>query len=67
MSKKKRKECCYTGIFSKIDHIENRINEIKNQLANLMENLTDHDGEKARLNDIELATTLVGAESQGAA
>ena len=65
MSKKKRKECCYTGIFNKIDHIENRINEIKNQLANLKENLIDHDGEKARLNDIELAATLMGTESQG--
>ena len=65
MSKKKRKECCYTGIFNKIDHIENRINEIKNQLTSLKDGLIDHNDEKVRLDDIEIAATLMGTESQG--
>jgi regulator of replication initiation timing len=51
MSKKKRKECCYAGIFNKIDHIENKINEIKTQLTNLKDNFIDHNGDEVHLNE----------------
>ena len=51
MNRKKRKECCYAGIFNKIDHIENKINEIKTQLTNLKDNFIDHNGDEAYLNE----------------
>jgi len=63
----KRKEC-YTGIFNKIDCIEDKIGEIKEQLANLKKgflegtaeknDVTEADAEKALL-EIVSETTIV--------
>jgi hypothetical protein len=64
----KRKEC-YTGIFNKIDCIEDRISEIKEQLANLKKgflegtakdnSITEADAEKALLEIV--SETTIGA------
>jgi hypothetical protein len=72
----KRKEC-YTGIFNKIDCIEDRISEIKEQLVNLKKGFlegpaenngaTEVDAEKALLEIISETTigTLLESDSQG--
>ena len=72
----KRKEC-YTGIFNKIDCIEDRISEIKEQLANLkkgfLEDATENNGpneaaaEKALLEIVNETTigALLEPNSQG--
>jgi len=72
----KRKEC-YTGIFNKIDCIENRISEIKEQLANLkkgfLKGTTENNGvteaaaEKALLEIVNETTigALLEPDSQG--
>ena len=72
----KRKEC-YTGIFNKIDCIEDRISEIKEQLANLKKgflegnnnNGASHEAaaEKALLEIVNETTigALLKSESQG--
>ena len=72
----KRKEC-YTGIFNKIDCIEDRISEIKEQLANLKKGflegvseaagVTEADAEKALLEIVSESTigALLESDSQG--
>ena len=58
MSDKKRKTC-YSGIFSKIDHIEKRINEIKEQLAHLKDGFEESTQEEICLDEVEAEQALL--------
>jgi len=54
----KRKEC-YLGIFNKIDCIEDRIVQIKEQLAELKEGFLNAGNEEARMDEIEAEKALL--------
>ena len=54
----KRKEC-YTGIFNKIDCIEDRISEIKKQLANLKEGFLNGTSGESFLNEAQAEKALL--------
>ena len=47
------KKECYIGIFNKIDCIEDRIIEIKEQLASLKEGFLNRDEEEVCLDEVE--------------
>ena len=55
---KKRQEC-YLGIFIKIDCIEDRIIEIKEQLANLKEGFLGSDNAEICVDEIEAEKALL--------
>jgi len=54
----KRKEC-YNGIFNKIDCIENRILEIKEQLASLKEGFVSTATQEVCIDEIEAEKALL--------
>ena len=60
----KRKEC-YVGIFNKIDHIEDKINEIKEQIANLKQGLLGEKHKKPHTTKLETKKTPVDVKAPG--
>jgi hypothetical protein len=63
--KDKRKEC-YMGIFSKIDSIEERIAQIKEQLVNLKEGYLTSDNEEVCFDEIEAEKALLEIVNEAA-
>jgi len=53
------KKECYVGIFNKIDCIEDRIIQIKEQLASLKEGFLNRDDEELCLDEIEAEKALL--------
>ena len=62
---KKRQEC-YLGIFNKIDCIEDRIIEIKEQLANLKEGFLGPDNAEICVDEIEAEKALLEIVNEAA-
>tara|TARA_R110002110_G_scaffold40452_2_gene129377 strand:- start:436 stop:669 length:234 start_codon:yes stop_codon:yes gene_type:complete len=60
---KKRQEC-YLGIFNKIDCIEDRIMEIKEQLASLKEGFSNTDNLEVCVDEIEAEKALLEIMSE---
>ena len=60
----KRKEC-YSGIFNKIDYIEDKIIQIKEQLATLKEGFLNTDTDEACLDVIEAEKALLEIVNEG--
>jgi len=58
MSSKKRNEC-YIGIFNKIDHIEDRINDIKDQLLKLREDFSANEEDEVCIDEVEAEQALL--------
>ena len=56
---------CYTGIFNTIDGIEERIIEIKKQLATLKKSLSRDSGTDVYTNEIKNEGLSLDAETQG--
>ena len=63
---KKKNSNCYMGLFNKIDHIDERINEIKDQLASLREGFLNAENEEVCLDEIEAEQALLEIMSEGA-
>ena len=55
----KKRNQCYTGIFNKIDCIEDRIMQIKEQLTTLREGFLNADNEEVCLDEIEAEQALL--------
>jgi predicted metal-binding transcription factor (methanogenesis marker protein 9) len=64
----KKTKDCYIGIFSKIDHIEERITQIKEQLAELRLGFIKSDDEAAEvcMDEIEAEKALLEIVSENA-
>ena len=62
---KKRQEC-YLGIFNKIDCIEDRIMEIKEQLASLKEGFLSTDTAEVCVDEIEAEKALLEIMNEAA-
>ena len=60
---KKRKDC-YLGIFTKIDSIETRIIEIKDQLASLKKGYLDTHNEDGGIDEAEAEQAYAGGTSE---
>jgi|3_EtaG_2_1085321.scaffolds.fasta_scaffold05650_3 regulator of replication initiation timing len=60
----KRKEC-YAGIFNKIDHIEDKINEIKEQIVNLKQGLLGEKHKKPHTTKLETTKTPIDTKAPG--
>lgn len=60
----KRKEC-YAGIFNKIDHIEDKINEMKEQIASLKQGLLGASHKKSYDNKLEIEKPITNNKPQG--
>jgi regulator of replication initiation timing len=56
---------CYTGIFNTIDGIEERIMEIKKQLATLKKSLSRDNGTGTHTDEIKNEETPLDSEAQG--
>ena len=54
------------GLFNKIDHIDDRITEIKEQLANLKEGFINANGDEECLDELEAEEALLEILSEGA-
>lgn len=54
-----KRKSCYLGIFNKIDCIEDRIVEIKEQLAELKEGFLNADKEEVCMDEIEAEKALL--------
>ena len=65
MMTKKRNQC-YARIFNKIDCIEERIMQIKDQLATLREGFLNVDGEEVCLDEIEAEQALLEIVNEAA-
>ena len=63
---KNKKSNCYMGLFSKIDHIDERITEIKSQLAALKEGFMSADEEEVCLDEIQAEQALLEIMNEGA-
>ena len=62
----KNKKDCYIGIFNKIDCIEDRIMEIKEQLASLKEGFLTADNEEVCVDEIEAEKALLEIMNEAA-
>jgi hypothetical protein len=64
----KKTKDCYMGIFSKIDHIQERITQIKEQLAELREGFTSNDPRPPEVcvDEIEAEKALLEIVSESA-
>ncbi len=64
---KKKNPNCYMGLFNKIDHIDERISQIKDQLASLKEGfLQAEENEEECLDELEAEQALLEIMSEGA-
>ena len=63
---KKKKPNCYMGLFNKIDHIDDRITEIKEQLASLKEGFLNAENEEECVDELEAEQALLEIVSEGA-
>lgn len=61
-----KKSNCYLGLFNKIDHIDARIGEIREQLATLKENFTSELEEEYCSDELEAEEALLEIMSAGA-
>jgi hypothetical protein len=55
----KKKPNCYMGLFNKIDHIDARIGEIREQLAALKENFITEKNEEMCPDELEAEEALL--------
>ena len=55
----KKRQQCYTGIFNKIDHIQERIIELKEQIASLKDGLLDSNGKGMCMDEVEAEQALL--------
>ena len=62
----KKREQCYVGIFSKIDCIESRITEIKEQLSNLKQDFLNVDNPDACPDELEAEQALLEIMNEAA-
>jgi len=62
----KKTKDCYIGIFNKIDCIEDRIMEIKEQLASLKEGFLTVDDEEVCVDEIEAEKALLEIMNEAA-
>jgi predicted component of type VI protein secretion system len=62
----KKRQQCYTGIFNKIDSIETRILEIKEQLASLKEGYLNDDNVEECVDEIEAEKALLEIMNEAA-
>ena len=62
----KKAKDCYMGIFNKIDHIEERITKIKEQLAELREGFISTEGTEMCIDEIEAEKALLDIVSESA-
>jgi hypothetical protein len=60
------KKECYIGIFNKIDCIEDRIIEIKEQLASLKQGFLNRDDEEVCLDEVEAEKALLEIMNESA-
>jgi|TARA_Y100000310_G_C20605356_1_gene775200 hypothetical protein len=60
------KKECYIGIFNKIDCIEDRIIEIKEQLASLKQGFLNRDDEEVCLDEVEAEKALLEIMNEAA-
>tara|TARA_R110002020_G_scaffold95382_6_gene228974 strand:- start:2131 stop:2364 length:234 start_codon:yes stop_codon:yes gene_type:complete len=62
----KKRNNCYLGIFNKIDCIEERIIEIKKQLADLKEGFDPHTSAEVCMDEIEAEKALLEIMNEAA-
>tara|TARA_R110002110_G_scaffold370605_1_gene580602 strand:+ start:1155 stop:1388 length:234 start_codon:yes stop_codon:yes gene_type:complete len=62
----KKRQQCYMGIFNKIDSIETRIIEIKEQLASLKEGYLNTENVEECLDEIEAEKALLEIMNEAA-
>ncbi len=55
----KKRSQPYTGIFNKIDHIQERIGELKEQIASLREGLLNAEGHEVCIDEVEAEQALL--------